>query len=112
MATSGFPMKTPFIITNSQDCRCILLEAGMLSELNPKPPLSTTSVRFRHAGYFWLAVNHTGHANPRDNGYTLIGLPEEIGEHETQTCFAGCIAEQASVSKAIEFEVLPCNATT
>lgn len=100
-------MKTPFIITNSQDCRCILLEAGVLNELNPKPRLNTTSATFRHAGYFWLAVNHTGHANPKDNGYTLIGLPEEIGEHETQTFFAGCIGEQASVSEAIEFEALP-----
>jgi hypothetical protein len=104
-------MKTPCIITNSQDCRCILLEAGVLNELDPKPPFNITSVTFRHAGYFWLAVHQTDHTNPKDKGYTLIGLPEEIGEHETQTFFAGCIAEQASVSEAIEFEVLPCNAT-
>jgi hypothetical protein len=107
MATRGFPVKTPFIITNSRDCRCILLEAGMLNELNPKPPVNTTSVTFRHAGYTWLAVNHTGHANPKDDGYTLIGLPEEIGEQETQLFFAECIGERASVSEAMEFEALP-----
>jgi hypothetical protein len=100
-------MKTPFIITNRQDCRCILLEAGVLNELNSKPLVNTTSVTFRHAAYFWLAVNHTGHANPKDDGYTLIGLPEEIGEQETQLFFAGCIGEQASVSEAIELETLP-----
>ena len=104
-------MKTPFIITNSQDCRCILLEAGMLNELNAKPRVNTTSVTFRHAGYFWLAVNHTGHANPKDNGYTLIGLPEEIGEQETRLFSPDVSANGLRSARPWNLNPLPCNAS-
>lgn len=89
---------TPFVsITDNAKAKAVLLAAGVPAEVfrqGRKPGENLTWYTFEHDSRYWLASYHSGHPNPEDNGFALIGIPVSgMTKLEAAAFFEQCIAD-------------------
>ena len=66
----------PTIITDDVECMRILTDEGLLDKLRPWPGFTHVNTAFQYAGCWCLATYDCGHSDPKDNGYTIVMLPD------------------------------------
>ncbi|MEA3207345.1 MAG: hypothetical protein QOE70_402 [Chthoniobacter sp.] len=89
-------MSAPIIIADDAEAQATLILAGQPLP-KPNPPFTKSVCYFRHERdgqlFYWMASYETGHANPSDNGYLLIGLPaSDFSPREAADHFVATVA--------------------
>lgn len=63
-------------ITDDEQAKAFLASENMLSSMIPQKPFNSVSGISQNDTAFIGASFHEGHANPADNGYTVLILPK------------------------------------
>lgn len=68
-------MKDPVIIMDNVECMRILTELGILDKLYPEPPYTRAHAFFEFKDCHCVAAYDKGHAEEKDNGYSIVMIP-------------------------------------
>lgn len=63
------------VISNDDECRAILEDAGLLDQVVRHPPFDTTSLIFGWNGHTALCIYSEGFEEAKDNGYEIFLIP-------------------------------------
>jgi hypothetical protein len=84
-------------ITDSATAKAVLVAAGIPAEVftrGRKPGENLAWHAFEHDSRYWLASYHYGHPKPEDNGFALVGIPQEgMTKLQAAAFFDQCIAD-------------------
>ena len=70
-------MNIAFMLTDDTRCQAILLEAGLLGRITPQPKSNVAWCAFTWRGHWCLCQYDWDHEAPSDNGYTIVGIPQD-----------------------------------
>jgi hypothetical protein len=75
------------LITDDAQAKAFLASENMLQTLIPQPPFDHVSAISQNATAFIGAAYDEGHADPADNGYTVLILPKSHWTKEEAAAF-------------------------
>ena len=70
-------MNLAFILTDDTHCQAVLLEVGLLGRLVKLPHNNVVWCAFQWRGHWCLCEYDWAHEAPEDNGYTIVGIPQD-----------------------------------
>lgn len=68
----------PIFIADNAECIRILTELGLVDKLQPHPPWTRAHTYFEYRDCWCAAAYDKGHADEKDNGFSIIMLPKSL----------------------------------
>lgn len=90
-------MKDPIIILDNVKCMEILTELGIMDKLYPEPPYTRAHSFFEYRDCHCVACYDKGHAEDKDNGFSIIMIPYDLMPIEQSHAMLEDIMEKTQI---------------